>query len=395
MLAEPVSESLPPRVEELLSPIAADHPCGAPMRFDPVFTAIRLDREEDDPTLPMRQWERPLKVADWPSVERRAIEFLRVRSKDLQMAAWTLEAWFRQRELAGLCEGLQLLTGLLERYWDTVHPVIDEDGDCDARVAPFEWLNEELPVWLRTRVILARMPGYQPAVFTMADWLRLVNADTQREAAPAERKLTGTQAPEPQVPPVTRELLLAEIREGTWRQVVEQLQHTKACTHQVKVIDNMLKQRLGVQSPSLAKMTRELEVLERVLQQVLSGAELPHQALPAATASEEPTMTSAQVASSASVAPSALQGDSPLGAALPSSGSWGSREEAYRTLEAVADYLARTEPHSPTPYLIRRAVNWGRMSLPELMAEIQREEGDLNKLVNLLNAGYRDDAARY
>ena len=75
--------------------------------------------------------------------------------------------------------------------------------------------------------------------------------------------------------------------------------------------------------------------------------------------------------------------------------SWSTREQAYATLEAVADFLARTEPHSPTPYLIRRAVNWGRMSLPELMAEIQREEGDLNKLVGLLNAGYREDPDRY
>ncbi len=63
---------------------------------------------------------------------------------------------------------------------------------------------------------------------------------------------------------------------------------------------------------------------------------------------------------------------------------WRSREEAYRTLEALADYLGKVEPHSPTPYLIRRAVTWGRMELPELMAEIVREEGDLNRLISLL-----------
>jgi type VI secretion system protein ImpA len=65
-------------------------------------------------------------------------------------------------------------------------------------------------------------------------------------------------------------------------------------------------------------------------------------------------------------------------------GNWSSRAQAYRTLEAVADYLSKTEPHSPTPYLIRRAVNWGRMPLPELMAEIMREEGDLNRMISVL-----------
>jgi type VI secretion system protein ImpA len=87
----------------------------------------------------------------------------------------------------------------------------------------------------------------------------------------------------------------------------------------------------------------------------------------------------------------AQQGDGipPVGAveaappAVPLSG-WKNRDEAYATLGAIADYLSQVEPHSPTPYLLRRAVNWGRMPLPELMAEIIREEGDLNRLMNVL-----------
>lgn len=61
-----------------------------------------------------------------------------------------------------------------------------------------------------------------------------------------------------------------------------------------------------------------------------------------------------------------------------------SREDAYRLLEAVADYLERTEPHSPTPYLVKRAVTWGRMSLADLMQEIVREEGDISRYFSLL-----------
>ena len=64
--------------------------------------------------------------------------------------------------------------------------------------------------------------------------------------------------------------------------------------------------------------------------------------------------------------------------------SMDSRESAYRTLERVADFLQHIEPHSPTPYLIRRAVNWGRLPLPELMQQILHEEGDLNRLFTVL-----------
>ena len=61
-----------------------------------------------------------------------------------------------------------------------------------------------------------------------------------------------------------------------------------------------------------------------------------------------------------------------------------SRADAYRQLEGIANFLQSIEPHSPTPYLVRRAVSWGRMPLPELMQEVLREEGDLNRLFTVL-----------
>ncbi|HET9714536.1 MAG TPA: hypothetical protein VFP64_21785, partial [Pyrinomonadaceae bacterium] len=57
---------------------------------------------------------------------------------------------------------------------------------------------------------------------------------------------------------------------------------------------------------------------------------------------------------------------------------------AYRRLSEAADYLLRTEPHSPTPYLVKRAVEWGNMSLPELFQQIVRNEGELNEIDRLL-----------
>jgi type VI secretion system protein ImpA len=66
------------------------------------------------------------------------------------------------------------------------------------------------------------------------------------------------------------------------------------------------------------------------------------------------------------------------------SAEWRNREEAYAALDRIANFLLNAEPHSPTPYLIRRAVKWGKLSLPQLMAEIMREEGDLNKIMDIL-----------
>ncbi len=67
-----------------------------------------------------------------------------------------------------------------------------------------------------------------------------------------------------------------------------------------------------------------------------------------------------------------------------SNGPIRSRTEAYRRLSEAADYLLRTEPHSPTPYLVKRAVEWGSMSLPELLEQIVRNEGEMNEIDRLL-----------
>ncbi len=75
--------------------------------------------------------------------------------------------------------------------------------------------------------------------------------------------------------------------------------------------------------------------------------------------------------------------DGDVGPAAPS-GPIRSREEAYRRLSEAADYLLRTEPHSPSPYLVMRAVTWGRMPLTDLLQELVQSEGDLVQLYTLL-----------
>ena len=53
-------------------------------------------------------------------------------------------------------------------------------------------------------------------------------------------------------------------------------------------------------------------------------------------------------------------------------------------LTDAADYLMQIEPHSPTPYLVKRAIGWGRMTLTELLAELIRNPNDLMELYSFL-----------
>src|SRR5204863_9955527 len=69
-----------------------------------------------------------------------------------------------------------------------------------------------------------------------------------------------------------------------------------------------------------------------------------------------------------------------------------SRAEAFARLREASDYLLRTEPHSPVPYLVRRAVAWGNMSLSQLLEELLASNTDLSTIDTLL--GIRRTAGR-
>ena len=60
------------------------------------------------------------------------------------------------------------------------------------------------------------------------------------------------------------------------------------------------------------------------------------------------------------------------------------RAEAYSILEEIAAFLHHTDPHSPTPYLIWRAVSWGEMHFDELLPELVRDNGELSDIIKLL-----------
>jgi len=379
-IAEPIDTFDHGVVARLLAPLAADAPCGAPARHDPVFTTIRLLREEDDPQLPMGQWERPLKRADWPAIEATCIGMLAERSKDLQIAVWLVEAWMRQHGVDGLRQGLRMLDALLRAYWDDLHPRIEADEagqgdiepDYDARLAPLEWLNESLGASLRVHTVLVSVDAGKPTPVTLADWERM----TIREMAPEPP--AGRNAA-----PVEAGLTRADVVDGVCHLQAELVWMETAvedCQDALAAITAFLRLRLAQLAPNLGKLAATLESARRMLAQLHDSVtqNLPSDPLvheDALLSEDDGGAPAAMLEPDRRDAGERRSGDGPL---------WRNRSEAYATLAMLADYLAEVEPHSPTPFLIRRAVNWGRMSLPEVIAEIIREEGDASRLFNVL-----------
>ena len=132
-------------IEALLIPISDDLPSGEDLRYTDVYEQIKEARRFDDP-LDQGDWKTELKAADWDKATSLCVKALSERTKDLQIAAWLTEALVATGGFSGLATGLNIVSGLLEKFWDSLYPEIEE-GDLDYRVAPLEFLTKNSGLW--------------------------------------------------------------------------------------------------------------------------------------------------------------------------------------------------------------------------------------------------------
>lgn len=355
-----VAEARPvavPSLEELLAPVPGGDPAGESLRYDVIHDEIRELRREDDPTLPQGVWRRELARADWSGIARLAAEALRGRSKDLQMAAWLTEAWVRLDGLAGLERGVELVAGLIERYGPEIHPRMEEDaGDPALRLAALGRLEGALPEAL-LHLPVTRPRGEDAEVRTWSDWKRALYLENLRSAHPEAAAAAGG---------VSREELLASAGltpDGFYPPLAERAERCRAALGRLATLAD---ERYGRDAPGFTVVREELEAIARLARRLAAdrGETARAAAPPASEEEDEMTPPDEPAAEPAAATPDG----GTAGAESPCRIT--TRAEAYRALDQAAELLLRVEPHSPVPYLLKRAVRWGSLSLSELYAEL-------------------------
>ncbi|MFP4361930.1 MAG: type VI secretion system protein TssA, partial [Alphaproteobacteria bacterium] len=152
----------PPDLASLLAPTHEQPPNGRSVRYEGDHDRIRAARRADGAHRPRGVWQRELKRADWNAVIEEAAATLTQRSKDLQVAAWLVEALVERDGFGALAPGLDFLDALLDRYWDGLFPALDDDGDVEARLAPLFWLDGRLAVVARQQPLTR--PEQEPSL---------------------------------------------------------------------------------------------------------------------------------------------------------------------------------------------------------------------------------------
>jgi type VI secretion system protein ImpA len=344
-------------MDALLAPVSDEAPAGPDLREDYSPRSIYLRLR--DARMAVREAEKQEDQGSRdPSAEPTAILWRQVRtlavealgqSKDLEAAAWLLESLLRSDGPRGLAAGAFLIGGLVDAYWERdLHPPEDEDG-VESRVQPITGLNGQggdgtLAQPLRKMVLFNRADGSPLAFWQYKQSEELRTLDGARAA---QRVQAGA---------VPLDTVEAEARAAGRGHFAALRRDLRAARDAWVAMGEVLDARVGADAPSV-RAVREL------LEEILAIAERYAPAEEAAAPDEE-----AQADAVGEGPADASGGGSGLGRGRLVGAV--SREDMFKELSRIAEYFRTTEPQSPLGYTLEEAIRRGRMTWPELLAEI-------------------------
>jgi type VI secretion system protein ImpA len=334
-------------LDQLLAPIAADSPCGEDLEYDAAFGEMEraaAGKAEQQIGEHVVEAEEP----DWRDVKKKTLELLK-RTKDLRVATYLTQALLRTEQFAGLRDGLALLSGLVERYWDSVHPQLDPDDDNDPtlRINTIMTLcdaNSTLHQIRLTPLVASRSAG----IFSLRD----VQIAAGEYPAPSDEK-----PPDPQtIDAAFQDVDLTELQ-GIHQTLSESVAH-------VAGMEALITDYVGVSNaPSLDPLRKLLIACEQIVQRHLERRGVGLEA--EATDGEQASGEQADGASGTG------NGSGAGVAAGPRlTGEIHTREDVIRALDKICEYYERHEPSSPLPLLIRRAKRLASKSFLEIIRDL-------------------------
>ncbi len=347
-----------PLRDDILNPISEEKPGGDDIRYAPVYDQIKEARREDDDA-DQGEWKVERKVADYPKVIRLASEAIAKKSKDLQLAAWLVEALLKQGGFAGLLEGITLLHSLVDNFWDHLYPEL-EDGDAEFRATPLDWVGSYLNMTVRLLPVTragydlfkfkeSRQVGYEADV---ADDYEKQEAFTARLA---EGKISADQF----------DKSFNETPKAFYKENMEQLE---ACQEKLDELDTLCEEKFGEFKPSFGGLRDTLAEVRSTWRQLLN------QKLEAEPDEPPPATEAAPAEASADADSWGSWGDSSATAVEEAPGAAAApvargalplepqdREDAIRRIVAAAKWLRANDQYSPVSFTILRGLRWGEL----------------------------------
>lgn len=364
-------------IEALLAPISPENPSGVELiATSPSFLQLKdIYNSSKDSERRLRRMqmfsggdgemdedtERELASIpdpEWDEVIERACEILKQESKDIRVCAWLIEGLIRSYGLAGLRDGLHVCQGLCsDAFWATINPPPDEDGH-ERTVAQLTGIMGDAAKESLSDIPLTQ--GDPP--LSMKDYVVAASLESVDGATREKRLQSGA---------VSFEMFRDAVRKSPGAMYPQMLEDIEEAIASLRAISDFLDANClndSYDSPTAPSVIPMRNALEEIADVIKSTAQTHLDAAEAEAAEPENGQ--------------AVEGDGSGGGAKQvthqvtrmSQANVVDRDDAFRSLEKIADYFEKAEPLSPLCHHIRQAVKWGNMSYSELISDLIRDE---------------------
>jgi type VI secretion system protein ImpA len=322
-------------VNSLLEEISAELPCGEDLEYDPEFGEMER-AAQGKPEQQIGSTLIPAQEADWPAVKSRAIALFG-RTKDLRVAVYLTRSLLHTGGLTGLRDGLTLIQGLLQRYWEMVHPQLDpaDNNDPILRINTLTSLcDPEIVLHSIREATLVNSTAL--GRFSLRD-IQITSGKLSLPAGSDEQVIE-----------------IATINGAFMDAQLDDLQNTANAIRQslesITAIESTLMDKVG---PMQMADFSTLPNLLKEAQQIMS---------------EHLTQRGVSEAEVSSEAKNEVPG-SPI-SAQPMTGVINSQEDVIRVLDMACEYFKQHEPSSPVPLLLQRAKRLVAKDFMEILRDL-------------------------
>jgi type VI secretion system protein ImpA len=306
--------------EDLVEPVSEHLPVGEDLSYDPERLEIEqaFDAAGASPDAAAE--------IDWRETIR-LIEGQSRRTKDLWLAVYLARAGTRTGSLETVEKGCVALAELLDRYWPTVHPSLDEYGlqgrigACESLTRYAEFLG---PLQRATLIEHPRLGRY-----SAADFARFAQDGDGAEGYGMFRAA------------------LADTSVDTVQAVVAQLDGIEEALRRVDAVLTSHAIDAGITSTNFAPT---FEALAAIRRSVSPYAGLPEPAEDESGSHDDDLIS----ASDSRRVPGRIE----------------NRDDVLRALDAIGDYYQRREPSSPIPIALRRVRTWVALDFMSILRDI-------------------------
>ncbi|MDL2398825.1 type VI secretion system protein TssA [Rhizobium mayense] len=137
-------------------------PAGEDLRGEPEFEALETEFRKIETGGPT--------AVDWKLLNRKTLEILQGRSKDLVLASRLVYGLYREEGYRGMAVGISILRGMVADHWEGMFPPLSRER---GRAGTLDWLAEKLAT-----TVESEPPAEDRKVFALIAYDRLVEIDT-------------------------------------------------------------------------------------------------------------------------------------------------------------------------------------------------------------------------